>query len=123
MRSYKNGQIIGSFEIIERMAHTLGSNGAQRGRYRVRCLKCGDVVKLDSKQLQRRSDCGCTIKVPLRRGDASPNECWMSDGEIYRSWKAMKNHREGINVLAQLNDVPLSVIEDIIDRESKKEEE
>lgn len=38
----------------------------------------------------------------------------MSEGAIYRAWLEMKDQALGYSILAQLNDVPVKMIVDII---------
>lgn len=41
----------------------------------------------------------------------------MSESEIYSRWKEQESPQEGYTILAQLNAVPVKVIEEIIDRQ------
>lgn len=55
-----------------------------------------------------------------RRSQKRVRKPWMSEGEIYRSWTGMKDKALGFSILAQLNDVPVQMIVDIV---KKRQEE
>lgn len=121
------GKIIGSFEIIERVGSIMSISGRPYGTYSVRCLKCGNNIVLTTHQIHQRKDCGCTKLSNIKRAIANRNPIiankyttWMSEGEIYRAWKDSKDKRQAFKILAQLNDVPIQSIIDIVQNEQEK---
>lgn len=128
-RGYAPGSLIGNFEVIEKTGSYLESNGAREGLYRVRCLRCGEEATMTSTYVRCKKDCGCSKQDKCRSAmkAAKPRlvrkkpEPWMDEGEIYRSWKESRDRALQYSVLAELNGVSVTVIEEIIRR--RKEED
>lgn len=129
-KPYEPGEIVGGFQVIGQAGRRPYSTGSTIGIYRVRCRFCGDESKRSSAEMRNRFGCGCTgqtknlkyIKHMATSKPAKP-EPWMDEGEIYRSWKTMRDRTEGVSILAQLNDVPEKLIEKIIDERKRQEAE
>lgn len=123
------GKTIGNFEIIERVASVISVSGRPYGTYSVRCLKCGNNVILATYQMHQRKDCGCTKQsyfntISQRMVKVPPKPtAWMTDGEIYREWKQSKDKRQAFKILAQLNDVPIQSIIDIVKKQEENNEQ
>lgn len=121
-QGYSPRQIVGGFEIIRKEGSCFSGDGAQKGLYRVRCLSCGKEETLKSWELRYRGDCGCQKqrgksnegRPALKGARRTVPTPWMDEGEIYRSWKAAKDRDQAYSILAQLNDVPVKVIAEII---------
>lgn len=119
---YKPGQIVGGFRVLAKTGSYLETNGARQGLYRVKCLACGGEIDLTSTYIRGKKDCGCrkrekcasAIKAARRKSQKRKREPWMSEGAIYRAWLEMKDQALGYSILAQLNDVPVKMIVDII---------
>lgn len=119
---YNPGEIIGGFQVIEKIGSYLESNGSRQGLYRVRCLTCGEEIDLISTYIRAKKDCGCrkrekcasATRLAKNRSQKRVRKPWMSEGEIYRAWLEMRDRALGYSILAQLNDVPVKIIVDII---------
>ena len=129
-KPYEPGEIVGGFEVIEAVGLRKYSCGSTIGIYRVRCRFCREESERTSAEMRSRFGCGCTgqtknlkyIKSMAVSKPAKP-EPWMEEGEIYRSWKEMRDRTEGVSILAQLNDVSEKVIEKIIATHQRQEAE
>lgn len=127
-KPYEPGEIVGGFEVIEAAGRRQYSCGSTIGIYRVRCRFCGSESERTSAEMRSRFGCGCTgqtknlkyIKKMAASKPAKP-EPWMDEGEIYRSWKSMRDRAEGVSILAQLNGVSEKVIEKIIAAKKRQE--
>lgn len=118
MRRYQNGQRVGAFTIVEYVGNKEFGPGVYQIMYCARCSVCGRETILPSQQIRYRRDCGCNS--PLRFGNKykKKRNCWMDEGEIYRSWKCAIDKLAQITILAQLNDVGVTDIKEIINRQA-----
>lgn len=119
MRGYKPGDVIGGFEIIEQISSTLTYAG-DKGQYKVYCRTCGKCTIMSSPQIRYRRDCGC--RQATYKHHKPKYTPWMSEEDIYQHWKSLLDKQEGYTILAQLNAVPVGVIEDIIRRQTARHE-
>ena len=126
-RYYKPGDIVGNFEIIEKTGSYLETNGTRQGLYRVRCLTCAGKLHLVAATIRTKKDCGCSRRKnqykdwkrkTLVKKTRIP---WMSDSEIYAHWKGLRDRDLGYSILAELNDVPVKQIVEIIRRQEEEQ--
>ena len=117
MRAYRPGAVVGNFEIIAKLPSDIDSSGLSTGRYRVCCRSCGGIKEMSTNQIRYRKDCGCIQTVYRRPADRKKIKPYMTEGEIFRRWKAQEDPQTGYSILAQLNAVPVNVIKEIINRQ------
>lgn len=129
-KPYEPGEIVGGFQVIEPAGRRQYSCGSTIGIYRVRCRFCGSESERVSSELRSKYGCGCTGQTKnlkyvksVAASKSTKSEPWMDEGEIYRSWKSMRDRTEGVSILAQLNGVSAKVIEQIIAAHKRQEAE
>lgn len=120
MRGYKPGTKIGNFEIIAQLPSDITTEGVLSGRYRVYCRACGEICEMATRHIRYRQDCGCHQTVYRRPAERKKPKPYMSEEEIFRRWKAQEDPQNGYTILAQLNAVPIAVIEEIIERQKAR---
>ena len=128
-KSYEPGTIVGEFEILETAGRRRNGNRTPIVIYHARCRFCGREFNRSAAELRSKYGCGCAADEPkngryissMTSNKPAKPEPWMDEGEIYRSWKSMRDRTEGVAVLAQLNGVSERVIEEIIAAKKRQE--
>ena len=123
-KGHAAGKIIGGFEIIRKTGSFLEANGTRQGMYCVRCRRCGGEVVMKASEIRAKKNCGCVRRANGTRRNwisaKSKRIPWMSEEEIYREWKTMRDRDIGYSILAELNDVPVKMIVEIVRRQEEK---
>lgn len=123
-RKYTPGEFVGNFQIIEKIGSFLETNGDRQGLYSVRCRTCGKILHMGAASIRTKKDCGCSrskgkYSAAKRRAIKRKKEPWMTDSEIYNHWKGLRDQDIGYSILAELNDVPVDTIIEIIHRQEE----